>query len=528
MAARQIWKMGCNYSLMIYRFKIGRSMTKVVFAVIYEAYQFNVFIQLFQKLSSKKNYNFIIYSPYYLPHTERYLQICGDEGFHYIYSTTSQGGDANVFEQINKIQFHYDNNKCSKPRHYSTRRAVFLIRNNIKYFFRLPIIIFKKMLLNFISIGKFKVFKNRSGKILEYINIYQNTDRQITAILTALNPSILLFTEDSVERDSNIWIKKSHRRGILSLIVSSSTATITEAAETYFNHPDYLFPSNSPKYIQWILSLTYRKWCFNYRGKKFIRLPLNQLIAMDLLDFSPRLPWTINSGDVDMVLVESEFSRDLQIKDGIKSGKLQVMGSLKFDLINNYTQNLEQARQEIYSKYNLNPDRKLILCAVPPYLPERLLHDFENYDDMITKWVSALESSNLNVLYSIHPSGFPVTADKIRALGQNVIDEALEILLPHCDVYLASVSSTIKWARACNKLVLDFDCFRFNYKTYDVDQAIIPVKTFNELGQWIDCLGSQSLQSITNNLNILPHHYWGRIDGLSFHRFYHYIESIIK
>ncbi|HCX3350440.1 TPA: hypothetical protein OZL07_003192, partial [Legionella pneumophila] len=75
-------------------------MSKVILAIVYEAYQFNVFFQLFQKLAEEKKYNFIMYSPYYLPNTEQYIEVCANSRFHYIYNTTKHGGDAFVFEQI--------------------------------------------------------------------------------------------------------------------------------------------------------------------------------------------------------------------------------------------------------------------------------------------------------------------------------------------------------------------------------------------------------------------------------------------
>ncbi|HGF0864973.1 TPA: hypothetical protein ACF74Y_003290, partial [Legionella pneumophila] len=123
----------------------------------------------------------------------------------------------------------------------------------------------------------------------------------------------------------------------------------------------------------------------------------------------------------------------------------------------------------------------------------------------------------------------PDTANAIRSLDQIVVEEDIANLIPLCDVYLASVSSTIKWARACNKLVLDYDCFHFNYRTYEKDPAIIAVKSLNELKEWITRLNNQSVSKIHDQLNPSLHpNYWGIIDGRSLWRINNYIDCLIK
>ncbi|MFO2979591.1 hypothetical protein SCO50_03525 [Legionella pneumophila serogroup 1] len=505
-------------------------MSKIVLAIVYEAYQFNVFFQLFQKLAEERKYNFIMYSPYYLPNTEQYIEVCANNRFHYIYNTTKHGGDALVFEQISSLNLDSDDMPPQKAMRARLIRACLILKKKFKDLYRLPVKGFKKSLLFFLKIlDKWNSYKVKTDGILKFVRYYHDASYKINSIIDKINPSLLLFTEDVVERDSNLWIKIADKKGVFSAILSSSTATVTEAAETYYDNPYYHFPEHLPPYIQKILKLVIKKWCLNYRERKFIRLPLKQLIAMDLLDLAPKLPWTINSGDSALILVESQFSKDLLVKEGINRRRIKIIGSLKFDSMSPILNSSTRYKQELYQKYGLDFDRKLILCAFPPHLPQRQLPDFENYEDMMKKWISTLQLSDYNVLYSVHPSGFPDTANAIRSLDQIVVEEDIANLIPLCDVYLASVSSTIKWARACNKLVLDYDCFHFNYRTYEKDPAIIAVKSLNELKEWITRLNNQSVSKIHDQLNPSLHpNYWGIIDGRSLWRINNYIDCLIK
>ena len=39
-------------------------------------------------------------------------------------------------------------------------------------------------------------------------------------------------------------------------------------------------------------------------------------------------------------------------------------------------------------------------------------------------------------------------------------------LVPLCDLYVASVSSTIRWAIACGKPVVNYDVYRYRYTDF--------------------------------------------------------------
>ena len=39
-------------------------------------------------------------------------------------------------------------------------------------------------------------------------------------------------------------------------------------------------------------------------------------------------------------------------------------------------------------------------------------------------------------------------------------------MVPACDIYVASISSTIRWAIACGKPVLNYDVYRYRYTDF--------------------------------------------------------------
>lgn len=188
-------------------------MSNTVLAIVYEAYQFNVFFQLFQKLAGERKYNFIMYSPYYLPNTEQYIQLCTRDGFHYIYSTTKYGGDAGVLDQIDNLSINLNNICVTKNKSNQFLRTYLILKNKFRELARLPVTRFKKILLYLLKkLDDLDLYKKITKEILEFIDYYTDTSYKINSIIDKINPSLLLFTEDVVERDSNIWIKIAQKK----------------------------------------------------------------------------------------------------------------------------------------------------------------------------------------------------------------------------------------------------------------------------------------------------------------------------
>ncbi|HDP0006426.1 TPA: hypothetical protein P5R76_003151, partial [Legionella pneumophila] len=146
-------------------------MSKVILAIAYEAYQFNVFYQLFQKLEGERKYNFIIYSPYYLPNTEQYVQLCTISGFHYIYSTTKYGGDAAVLDQIDNLSASLHNVPIKKNTSNQFPRTYLILKNKLRDIGRFPVTRFKKNLLYLLKkLDGMNLYKKITQEILEFVD----------------------------------------------------------------------------------------------------------------------------------------------------------------------------------------------------------------------------------------------------------------------------------------------------------------------------------------------------------------------
>ncbi len=100
--------------------------------------------------------------------------------------------------------------------------------------------------------------------------------------------------------------------------------------------------------------------------------------------------------------------------------------------------------------------------------------------------------------------------------GFNITYDDTATLVPLCDLYVAAVSSTIRWAIACGKPVINYDVYQYDYKDYEGVEAVSLVNTREEF--------RDLLQELTTNRDRLAamaatqqreSTRWGCLDGMS-------------
>jgi hypothetical protein len=90
------------------------------------------------------------------------------------------------------------------------------------------------------------------------------------------------------------------------------------------------------------------------------------------------------------------------------------------------------------------------------------------------------------------------------------------LLIPICDFYSTSTTSTIRWALACGKPVVDFDVFKYRYTDFLDEPAVVTVATRDEFSALMSRLAQDSdhLQRLTRQAQRAASK-WGMIDGRS-------------
>jgi len=317
--------------------------------------------------------------------------------------------------------------------------------------------------------------------------------------------SLLVLAEDNVDYRTSVFVRAGHDAGIPSVIVPFTVANALEPAEAYFD--------NEPRQLTGIdeaFARRHPQWVFEHRGRKLLRLPAAEALATEHLGLAPPLPWILHSGRADAIAVESDAMLEHYRACGIPEKQLVVTGALYDDALAAALRNAPALRSEL----GLD-EHPVILCALPPdQIPGREDRvEFPTYEALARHWITTLTATGHQVVVSLHPRTPRESMRFLQELGARIPSVDVAQLLPLCDLFVASVSATIRMAIACGKPVVNYDVYRYRYTDY----VSIPGVTTME-----DRAGFEStIRRLTSDPAVLAaaaapsstSSRWGRLDG---------------
>lgn len=481
----------------------GGAVSRCCVYLIYEAGNFRPALDLCVALKKDRGFTPVLFSPYYLPDTEKYIELSNIEGIPYIHEVTSLGGYADIGSQLRASGI-----KVSSPP-YSTgccsmKKLSFLNR-------------IRKILASWVLAKRKKEISDWESYYLARVEVAAN-------FFTATDAISLIFPEDNVERDSACWCCAIHARAGRATVVSYGSITPHEAAVAYFDNPDYVVTTLVERYFLWL----YPKWTMAFKECMMLRLPVVRAYAMERLGLAPAQPWVINSGQVDGVAVESEFMRNLFAQHGISLPKIHPTGHSAFDMLTNAAAHREEIRELWSRRFGYDQEQTVVLCAMPPdQYPGVMSPEFSSYEKLVDGWLSALKKvqSHFFTVISPHPNISNIYLDRIRSAGFPVLEGGVANWLPACDLYVASVSSTIKWARSCGKPVLNYDCYRYCFDDYLDAPYIFTVFDLASFEMELQKFTEPYMFSQLTSESQKNSEYWGVLDGQAMKRLVEYIDK---
>jgi len=240
-----------------------------------------------------------------------------------------------------------------------------------------------------------------------------------------------------------------------------------EQAEVYYDDPDYQVTGLARR----LVAARFPRWVRWHKGRRLFRCPPGRILAMERAGIAPPLPWVFNSGHADAIAMESEAMIDYYAEAGMRNDRMLLTGALSDDAMAGTLVRADALRAELCGQLGLDPGKLLVLCALPPdflYVKGgRPQCDFQDYRELARFWIDSLAAlTGCNCLVALHPS---VDAGEMRWIesdGVRIAPGRTAGFVPLCDIYVASISSTIRWAIACGKPVVNYDVYRYRYTDF--------------------------------------------------------------
>jgi len=339
--------------------------------------------------------------------------------------------------------------------------------------------------------------------------------REIAKLFHHIQPRLLILGGEMPGYDTGVFVQTAHSQGVPVMVVPSTMSNGLEQAEVYYDDISYHVIGITAN----LISLLFPKWVRRHKNRRLFRCPPGRILAMEFAGIAPPQPWIFNSGHADAVAMESEAMIDYYGAVGMRHDRMILTGSLSDDVMAKQLRNATLLRQNLCAQLHINCERPIVLTALPPdffYVTGgRPQSDFKDYRTLVEFWVASLaQLTSCNCLITLHPS---VEVDSMRWVEGGNIRIATwktSTMVPLCDIYVASISSTIRWAIACGKPVVNYDVYRYRYTDFLGVSGVLRTEDQREFRAILERLANDEAyreEVARAQRGAAP--YWGLLDG---------------
>lgn len=371
--------------------------------------------------------------------------------------------------------------------------------------------------------SKKRIFKHRKTKNRK-VDVFLKDSREkylaALKLLSDLNPKIIIVAEDGIT--SNFILLNAAKKmkiPILDCPFAFGSQKDLESSLEIKKQQNCLIQLQGE--FSKIISKKYSHWVKKGAFSGCLMFPPEYIVALEKTGITIPNPWIIHGGVADKIAVESEKMYRHYIEESVSQAKLELVGSpycdIMFDVL--------KADRELYYAYvnarEIKAGRRTILACWPPSFDDERGDgtEFANYEAMALDVLGFLAGlQGVEVIVSLHPAASKEMKTFLMSNGFDVSDAHVLELIPRCDIYFSCFSSTIRYAIACGKIVINYDMYQFNFCDYQNEAAVFTRNSFSEMKEVLSMLLDDNQYRRYANLQSHAAKQWGILDGGNFRR----------
>jgi len=273
----------------------------------------------------------------------------------------------------------------------------------------------------------------------------------------------------------------------------------------------------------------YPHWVRHDKRGAVLMFPGEYILVRERLGLSLPLPWVIHGGAADLLAAESEVMYERYLEEGIAATKVKLTGTVYCDVMADRLSSSPEAMAAFAGARKIRSGSTSVLVSLPPSLHgiRSRFSEFETYEAGCEAIVQMFRSRpNVSAVVSLHPNASAEQRRFVENLDLPVSTDWVVPLIPTFDVFFTTFSSTIRWAIASGKPVLNYNMYSYNNHDYDTVEGVFTHRHLREVEATLDRLLDDREYAVVSTRQKADGARWGMMDGQNFERIYGAVSAL--
>jgi hypothetical protein len=299
--------------------------------------------------------------------------------------------------------------------------------------------------------------------------------RKAEKLLKEKDIAAIIIITDRVIGWETIFVKVANRHKIPSLIVPFSLYSPKGDVNNRIIKEDFEKDFIARSYQRVIAKKLFPQMLYSYQNQEIFFSPFYAALPGLLFGILPKNPWTLGGGHAARMAVENNFYRSKLVEQGTYESKMVVTGKPSTDQI--YEIIHKGDMDLICNEMGIPSGKKVLLCAVPQLMEHELVSWERHWWEVIFLLDTFSRLRDVSVVLSLHPRSYPPEYQAVaERYGAVIAKRRIHELLPLCDVFLATFSTTVMFAVGIGKPTVVVDFYDLNYDVYDQAPGVVVVR----------------------------------------------------